>query len=126
MSRTAVGVLLLILLLAGGILSSVGMDRYQEGIAARLETAAEQALAGDLSQAGSTAREAQDIWEAGRKVCAAFTDHGPMEQIDGGFARLQLYEQVRDSVAFAGVCVELSRQVRSIGDAHGAQWWNIL
>ena len=124
--RTVVGVVLLVALLAGGILSSVGMDRYQEGIAARLETAAEQALAGDLSQAGNTAREARDIWESGRKVCAAFTDHGPMEQIDGGFARLQLYEQVQDAVTFASICVELSKQIEALGDANGDAWWNIL
>ena len=126
MSRTVVGALLLVLLLIGGILSAGGMARHNEAIAAQLERAAEQALTGDLDKAGNTVREAREDWESGWNVCAAFTDHGPMEQIDKGFARLQLYEQVKDQAAFAGVCVELAKQVEAIGDAHGAQWWNIL
>ena len=124
--RTVIGVVLLVVLLIGGILSAGGMDRHNQDIAARLEAAAEQALAGDMVQAGGTAREAQEAWESGWNVCAAFTDHSPMEQIDGGFARLQLYEKIQDATAFAGICVELSKQVQAVGDAHGAEWWNIL
>ena len=124
--RTVVGVVLLVTLLIGGILSAGGMDQRNEAIAARLETAAEQALAGNMSQAGDTARSAREKWESGWNLCAAFTDHSPMEQIDGGFARLQLYEKIQDPTAFASVCVELAKQVEAIGDAHGAQWWNIL
>ena len=126
MSRTTVGVVLLMLLLTGSILSAFGMDRHNEDIASGLETAAEQALAGDMDLAGETARAAWKNWESGWNVCAAFTDHSPMEQIDGGFARLHLYERLQDPVAFASVCVELAKQVQAIGDAHGAQWWNIL
>ena len=124
--RTVVGVVLLVALLIGGILSAGGMDQRNEAIAARLETAAEQALAGNMSQAGDTARAAREAWESGWNIRAAFTDHSPMEQIDGGFARLQLYEKIQDPTAFASVCVELAKQVEAIGDAHGAQWWNIL
>ena len=124
--RTVIGVVLLLVLLIGGILSAGGMDRHNEAIAAGLEAAAEQALAGDMAQAGDTAREAQEAWESGWNVCAAFTDHSPMEKIDGGFARLPLYEKLQDAAAFASVCVELAKQVQAIGDVHGAQWWNIL
>ena len=126
MNRTTVGVLLLVVLLAGGIVSAAGLDRQSEALASQLDAAARLAMAGDLLGAIQTAEEAWSVWEKGRKISAAFTDHNPLDQIDTGFARLQLYGEAGDPVAYASVCVELAKQVKAISDAHGAQWWNIL
>ena len=126
MRRTMVGVILLAVLLVGGIVSAMAMARHNEAVADQLDTAAAQAMAGDLPGAIQIAQEAQDIWEERWSISAAFTDHSPLEQIDGGFARLRLYGEAGDPVSFASVCVELAKQIEAIGDTHGAQWWNIL
>lgn len=126
MKRTVVGIVLLASLLAGGIASSLGMSRHNAKVASQLDAAAELAMAGDLPGAIRNAQEAWEIWEKGWKISAAFTDHAPLDQIDTGFARLQMYEKAGNQVAYAAVCVELSKQIESLGDAHGAQWWNIL
>lgn len=126
MKRTIVGVAILAVLLAGGILASLGLTRHNTRVAGLLDTAAEQALAGQLPEALLTAENARSLWETRWNISAVFTDHDPLEQIDGGFARLGLYGRADDPLAFAAVCVELSRQIEALGDAHGAQWWNIL
>lgn len=126
MKRTVGGVILLLVLLAGGILSSILLSRHNIRVADQLDCAAAQATEEDLSGAIRTAEEARTAWGRSRDISAAFIDHNPLEQIDGGFARLRLYGEGGDSLAFAAVCVELAGQLRAIGDAHGVQWWNIL
>lgn len=126
MSRTAFGIALLAVLLAGGIASAVGLTGHNSAISAQLNAAADQAMAGDLSGAMDTAQVAQEDWEKGWKISAAFTDHNPLEQINIGFDRLHLHGEARDPVAYALVCRELAGQIEALGDAHGTQWWNIL
>ena len=126
MRRTVVGIVLLAVLLAGGFVSSAGLARHNEEVAPQLDAAAVQAMAGDLPGAMEAAEEAQAAWEERWGISAAFTDHNPREQIDGGFARLRIYGEAGDNIAYAAVCMELSKQIEAIGDAHGAQWWNIL
>ena len=126
MKRTVFGLVLLLVLLAAGITSALGMSRYHEKVAALLDQSAAQAMDDDLPGAMQTAQQAWEQWERGWNISAAFTDHDPLEQIDGGFAQLKLYGEAGEALPFAAVCVELAKQVEAIGDAHGAQWWNIL
>ena len=126
MMRTVVGFCLLILLLAGGILSGKHQTQHHEQIAHLLEQASVQAGAGQLADARETAAEARRIWEGGWSMAAVFTDHNPLEQVDVGFIRLKIYGEAGDALAFAVVCGELSGQVQALGDAHGSNWWNFL
>ena len=126
MSRTWIGAAVLVLMLVGGILFGGEMDRRNGELAEQLEEAARQAVAGNLTGAIELTEDIRVRWEEGWNFCAALTDHEPLEQIDGGFARLELYGAVGNAQEFAVTCVELAKQVESIGDAHGAQWWNIL
>ena len=126
MSRTVFGCLLLVVLLAGGILASVFLPRQNEAVAAGLETAARQALAGDLPGAVAYGEEARRKWESSRHIQAVFTDHDPLDAVDEGFALLPLHEAAGDKTAYAAQCVSLARQVKALGDTNGLQWWNIF
>lgn len=126
MKRTVVGMALLIVLLAWGIVSAMGLARHNEKVSSLLDAAAAQAMASDLPAAIRTAEEARTVWESGRKISAAFVDHSPLDQIDADFLRLRLYGEAGDNVAFAAVCVELACRIGALGDAHGARWWNIF
>lgn len=126
MTRTWVGVVLLVLLLLGGLLSACLVRTPLEQVADLLETAAQEALAGNLSPAADAARDARRQWTQVRKGIAAVTDHSPLEQIDRGFALLKLYAASREARIFAAVCTELAMQIRAVCDAHDAQWQNIL
>lgn len=126
MKRTVIGILLLLVLLAGGIASTAGMSRHNEKVAALLDGAADRAMAGDLAGAIQETEQAWTSWKRGWNVSAAFSSHEPLEEIDGGFAQLRIYGEAEQTIAFAAVCVQLAKQVRAVGDAHGVQWWNIL
>lgn len=126
MTRTWVGFVLLVLLLIGGLLSISLVRNPLEEVADLLESAAGEALSGNLSPAADTAREAHRHWEKVRRGIAAVTDHSPLEQIDRGFTLLKLYASTRESQLFAAVCAELAMQIRAVCDAHNAQWQNIL
>lgn len=126
MSRTWVGIVLLALLLIAGIGSLMGVQGPLDTIAQHLETASALALSGSLAEGAEPVQKAQDLWISLRNGLAAVTDHDPLEQIDAGFALLKLYAAAGDSRNFAVVCIDLSMQIRAVGDAHSIQWWNIL
>lgn len=126
MNRTLFGIALLVLLLAAGILSALGMTQWNGEIAGQLDTAARLAVQKDLSGALRTAEEAEQLWQRRWAANAAFADHGPLEQIDAGFAQLRIYGQTGEYTAFAAVCAQLAQQLRAIGEAGSASWRNIL
>lgn len=126
MKRTVAGFALLILLLAGGLLSGWSQSRYHDRVTELLEQAGRLALAEEMAAAVETAADAREIWQRGWMLAAVLTDHDPLELVDVGFRRLEVYASVGDRVSFATLCAELAGQVRALGDAHGAQWWNFL
>ena len=126
MNRSKIGAWLLLALLVLGVASSWGMGRFSGPIQAQVAQAGEAALAGDWENAETLARQARVRWERYRNFCAALADHEPMEHIDGLFAQLEVYRQIRDGVNFATVCAQLSQDTKAIGEAHSLTWWNLL
>lgn len=126
MKRGWFGLMLLVLLLAGGCLSSYCMARWNEPLEGILEQAAVQAQAGNWEQAEVLSGEARRRWEKHWHISAAFADHGPMEEIDGLFAQLELYGQRQETISYAALCRVLARELGAIGEAHVPNWWNLL
>ena len=126
MKRGWIGLFLLLILLAGGLLVTWHMGSSHEAIAAKLDLAARQALAGNWEMAEDLAEDAQDRWEDSWHFSASFADHEPMETIDSLFAQLEACQAVRDQLSFAVICAQLAEQVQALGDAHGLTWWNLL
>ena len=96
MNRSKIGAWLLLALLVLGVASSWGMGRFSGPIQAQVAQAGDAALAGDWENAETLARQARVRWERYRNFCAALADHEPMEHIDGLFAQLEVYRQIRD------------------------------
>lgn len=126
MKRGWIGISILAVLLAGGLLVTWQMGRCHEAISEDLERAADRALAGDWKTAERLSERAEEDWEDGWNFSAAFADHEPMEDIDSLFAQLEIYRSSRDAISFAAICAQLSRQIEAMGDAHGLTWWNLL
>ena len=126
MTRGWFGLTLLLLLLAGGCLSSWAMVRWHEPLEGLLEQAADRVQAGDWQQAETLTGKAREKWEKRWHCAAAFADHGPMEEIDGLFAQLEVYGQNRETLSYAAVCRVLARNLGAMGDAHIPNWWNLL
>lgn len=126
MKRCWFGLGLLIALLVGSLLVTGYMDRANMPLADAMEQAGRKALEGDWGNANALAGKARASWEESWNVGAVFADHEPMEDINGLFAQLEAYAQMKDPLGFAAVCGLLKTQLEAMGDAHGFVWWNLL
>jgi len=124
--RSYFGFLLLGILLLLGLISSRWLVRNQEPLAQRMEQAADYALEGDWTKANRLVREVKKVWEESWHLTACFADHGPMEEIDGLLSQLEAFSGSGEGAAFAAVCMELSREMEAVGDAHSLTWWNVM
>lgn len=109
MKRLWVGILLLLVLLAGTLTVTVAMDRIYVPMVEALE-------AGDLE----AAEERYGRW---RQLTAAFADHGPMEEMDALFARAEVCGDEQERRA---LCAELAQRAKAMSNAHSPTWWNLL
>ena len=103
-----------------------GMQTIHEAAALTLEQAAETALEGEMSQAVSQFRQAQQRWERYQRLSATVADHSPMDEIEMLFAEAEVYARQQNTVYFSASCAHLSRLVRAMSDAHQLTWWNLL
>ena len=126
MKRGWIGALLLLLLLAAGTLSTRCMVHWYSPMKAQMEVAARSALESDWVQADKVIQQVSSRWEEQWHTSAVFADHGPMEEIDGLFAQLEIYEEKQEALGFAAVCAELSQKLAAMGEAHVPNWWNLL
>lgn len=109
MKRLWVGIILLLILLAGTMAVTVAMDRIYAPMVEALE-------AGDLE----AAEERYGRW---RQLTAAFADHGPMEEMDALFARAEICKDDQERKA---LCAELAQRAKAMSNAHSPTWWNLL
>ena len=124
--RFYLGIGLLALFLALGILSSVAIDKVSEPVSQDLELASREALSGDLEGSIQTARQAKEDWEASWQKVAMVADHGPMDEIDSLFAQMEVYADARDRLHFGSYCARLSELIEAVADAQRFTWWNLL
>ena len=126
MGRFWLGVGLLVLFLVLGLWIGAAMDRVHLSIADTLETAAEQALSGELPAGLETAQKAKASWEKHWHGSATVADHAPMDEIDGLLAQLECYSRADQPGDFAACCTRISLLVRAMSEAHRLTWWNLL
>ena len=126
MKRFFIGIVLLVLLFLGGHLTARVLHADFEPIALELRQASREALEGDRILADRLSRLARERWEAGWKRTAVFADHGPMEQIDGLFAQLEVYRDTGNTAAFSAICLRLALEISELGEDHRLSWWNFL
>lgn len=126
MKRSWLGLVLLVLLLAVGILSTWGMGRVHEPVCRDLEAAARACLAENWPKAAYHVALARRSWENWELLRASLTNHGPTEEIDALFAVLEIYGSRREDVAFAALAREMAEKIEAVGDAHSLLWKNIL
>ncbi len=126
MKRGWIGVGLLTAMLILGFLVTRWMSQTHSRISADLDRAAAYALAENWELASLSAQKAKNQWQQYWHFSAAFADHEPMENIDSMLAQLPSLTSARDSVTFAALCAQLSRQMEAMGEAHSLNWWNLL
>lgn len=126
MKRLWIGVALLLVLLAAGMLSTFAMGRFHHSQARRLEAAASAALESDWEQTQEILHQCRSRWLRFRNCIAAGASHEPIEEIDSLYSQLDIYLRHRDTTGFALCCTSLRHRTEALGEAQSINWWNLL
>lgn len=126
MKRLIIGTAVLLSLLILGLTLSIVMDNIYEPILNDLDAAATAAAQSDWVQARLLAEQAQARWQTYQRLTAAFSDHAPMEELDGLFAQLAVYSRQEAQTAFCAACGHLSTLAEAVVENHRLRWWTFL
>ena len=126
LSREWIGAALLVVLLIGGVVTSLLMTRSHEAMAKTMEDAAWAALSQNWSGAVEMVKAGEKDWQSRWNLEAMVVDHRPMEEIDALFRQLEVHGALRETGEFAAACQTLSARLRAIGNAQRLSWWNLM
>ena len=126
MKRFWIGLGVLAVILALGILLNLWMGKLHSDLARQLDRAGTLAQEEQWEQAGQVARQAYARWQERRHLLAAVVDHEPLEEMERLFSQLWVYRQRHWVTEFAATGLQLARQAEAIGDSHILAWWNLL
>ena len=126
MRRLWLGVGVLVALLAAGFWAMAYTDSHQEKICSRLEEAKQAALDEDWEKVRQLTEETGKLWEESWDIWAALSDHTVLDEIDAGFARLEVYCRDGHATDFAAESAALARQIEALGDGHRLDLRNLL
>ena len=126
MRRSWIGFFMLLVLLAGALGVTWGMEKIHRPIARELEQAASRALAGDWEGADALSVDAGVRWERWTHFRGCFADHTPTEEVGAELAAMNTAREARETADFAASCARAAKMVQAVGDAHALCWWNLL
>ena len=126
MKRSRLGLLLLVLLLAGSFWLSGLAGARCRSLYPLLEEASVQALQNQWAPAAADLESARREWDAHSSLRSCLFPHQALEEIDTEFAELSAYLEARENVAFAALCRRVSSQVRALEDACTLSWENLF
>ena len=124
--RFYLGLVILGLLLALGIGTSVMMQVIHKPVAEKLYNAAELALKDNLDEALPLSQKAYERWQRFHSLTASFADHSPMDDTDSLFQEMLVYGQTREIPHFAACCRQLAALSEAMYDAHVFSLKNLL
>ena len=124
--RFALGIAILVLVLALTVGTAIGMKAIHAPGEAALSEAADLALAGRFEQAVPLAQGAYQRWQKYRGITAVFADHTPMDDTERLFLEMLVYAETGEQPHFAACCTELSAMLKAMYETHGFSLKNIL
>lgn len=126
MKRLWIGVVLLAVMLAAGVVMLVVSRNFYGEFSAALEQSGECAMAGNWTEAADKLRESRQLWEQYRRFWSASADHEPVEEVQRLFSQLEIYEKCRQGTEFAVICRSIVHRAEAIDESQGLKWWSIL
>ena len=126
MGKFWLGVGLLTVMLVFGVWSMQRMAYHHEQLGDVLAEASTAALEGDRETAKKLVSRAKQQWQRRWQPLAAVSDHAPMNELDGSFARMEASIRGNDIPEFAAECARAAQLLKALGDAQRFSWWNLL
>ena len=124
--RFWLGIFLLVLLLAAGLLVHFVMSRTYCPLAEMLTEAADEAMEENWDRALPLAHRAKNQWTAKAQLTASLADQTPMDETDRLFAELTAFSETRNREHFCAICRQLAVMCRAMSEAHSPAWWNLM
>ncbi len=126
MKRLWIGVILLLVFLAAGIVTTLSFHNIHTPMTQSLDQAADQAIAGQWESALGSAANARQRWEKYRNFGAMVADHEPLEEMDALFSQLDVYKQMNWQGEFAALCRQLARMTEALEESQALSWWTLF
>ena len=126
MKRLFLGIGILLTLFGGGTVICQALEGIHEPIAAYLQQATNAALSENWASAQDLLEHAAVRWEHFRHFIAAFSDHTPMDEVDGLFRELRIYGRLQEMPHFTALCAHIQECIQSFRESHQLSWWNLL
>lgn len=123
MKRLWIGVAVLIILLALGIILTAVFFAIHTPLSQTLSQAAVSAQRGDVENTAAAISQAQAQWDACRRFSAAVLDHRLLEEMEELFAQLEF---TKDLPTMAALCARLSSRAAEMAESQAITWWNLL
>ena len=124
--RELLGMGLLTGLLLAGLLSAWYLSRQHTAMSSAMEECTWLALSGQWENGKEKAEAVRQTWEKSWIIFAAFSDHGPMEEIDALFRELAVYGAAGERTDFARTCAVLTDKLEAMASSARFSWWNVL
>lgn len=126
MKRLWLGVGVITALLCCGVWISARSEKVHGSISAQLEQATRAALAEDWPAVAAITEQTHGYWEENLGFSAAINEHTLLDEVEAGFAQLEVYLQRRQATKYAAACAALACRVRVLEEAHRLSWNNFL
>ena len=126
MARGWFGAVILLVFLGLGFVAADRMEKAHQPTEKLLKQAAEATLSGDFDKGVTLGMEAKRQWERHWNGTATVADHSPMDDVDALFAEMEVYAAAKEEPHFAACCLELSKRLKAMAEAHTFNWWNVL
>ena len=126
MKRLWLGAGILIALLAVSLWIMADAESRSERVCDSLGQVMEAARDEDWAAVEQGTADTQKLWEESWDGWAALSDHTILDEIDAGFARLEVYGRDRHETDFAAECAALIRRIEALGEGHRLNWRNLM
>lgn len=91
-----------------------------------LKKAQSSAVAEDWEQTEKMVEQAEKHWHSAMDIRSAVCDHDYLEEINTGFAALEVWRKAEDPCATAALCAELINRINALEEAQKLSFRNVL
>ena len=126
MRRCVIGAVLLGVLLILGMLTALWAERTLSPLEQAMEQAAEASFSGSWAEITALTDGAGAEWRLCRVLAGILYSQETVEEIDGLFARLRLWQRQGDRMAWADGCLMLSGRFRAMADSQSLRLLHFL
>ena len=126
MKRFWLGLGILAGLLILGFWVQHSSEKLHKPVVDALKKAQTAAAAEDWAQTEKQIEQAQAQWHSAMDIRAAVCDHDYLEEINTGFAAVNVWRNAKDPSATAAVCAELISRIDALEEAQHLSLRNVL